>query len=64
MIRMSTQLIEEIAGIIGIVDIMGIASSSPWIRRRRDCSITLPTQRSGVRSIIPHDIIWKSAQNF
>jgi hypothetical protein len=57
MIERSTQLIGEIAKIVEIVDIAGITSSSSQIRRRRDRSIALSTQRSGVRFIIPQDMI-------
>jgi hypothetical protein len=63
-IRRSTQLIEEIMEISEIADIMGIASSNPQIRRRRDRSITLLMMRSGARSIIPQEMIWKSAKLF
>jgi hypothetical protein len=48
---------EEIMEIVKIAYIVGIASSSPQIRRRRDCSIALLTQRSGARSIVPQDTI-------
>jgi hypothetical protein len=48
----STQLIKEVAKIVKTVDIVGIASSSPWIRKKRGISITLMMQRSGARSII------------
>jgi hypothetical protein len=40
MIGKSTRLTEEITK---IVDIAGITSSSPWIRKRRGISITLTT---------------------
>jgi hypothetical protein len=56
--------IQLIIGITEIVDITKIASSNPQIRRRRDCSITLLMQRSGARSIVPQDTIWKSEKLF
>jgi hypothetical protein len=55
-----TQPIVDTTGIVEIVetvDITGITSSNPQIRRRRDRSITLLTQRSGARSIVPQDTI-------
>jgi hypothetical protein len=54
----------EIAKIVEIADIVGIASSSPRIRRKRGISIALMMQRSGVRSIVLQDTIWKSAKIF
>jgi hypothetical protein len=57
----STQPILEIAG---IADIVEIASSNLLIRRRRDRSITLLMQRSGARSIVLLNTIWKSAKLF
>jgi hypothetical protein len=54
----STQLIGEIA------KITETASNSSWIRKRRGISIALTIQRSGVRSIVPRDVIWKSAKLF
>jgi hypothetical protein len=38
---------------MGTTKIAGTASSSPLIRRKRDCSGDLLTQRSGVKSIAP-----------
>jgi hypothetical protein len=61
MIRRSTQLIVETAGIAEITE---ITSSNLQIRRRRDSSIALPMQRSGVRSIVPPDTIQKSVKLF
>jgi hypothetical protein len=58
----STQTIMEITGIKEIEDIVGIMSSNSQIRRRRDRSITLLTQRRGARSIIPQDMIWRSVK--
>jgi hypothetical protein len=43
---------------------VGIMSSNSQIRRRRDRSITLLTQRRGARSIIPQDMIWRSVKLF
>jgi hypothetical protein len=57
-IERSIPLIEEIGRTIEI------ATSSPHIRRRRDPSDALMMQISGVRSIIPQDMIWKSAKLF
>jgi hypothetical protein len=62
MIRKSTQLTGEIVKIVVTVDITGIASSSPRIRKRRGILVTLMMQRCGVRSIAPQDTIWKSAK--
>jgi hypothetical protein len=42
----------------------GIVKNNPQIRRKRDPSDALMTQKSGVRSIIPMDMIWKSAKLF
>jgi hypothetical protein len=53
-----------IVEIAEITDIVEIASNNLQIRRRWDHSIALPTQRSGARSIIPWDTIWKSAKLF
>jgi hypothetical protein len=58
MIRRSTQLIVETAGITEIT------SSNLHIRWRRDCSIFLLMQGSGAKFIIPLDTIWKSAKLF
>jgi hypothetical protein len=46
------------------MDIVGIASSSPRIKKKRGISIALMMQRSGTRSIVPSDMIWKSAKLF
>jgi hypothetical protein len=54
MIQKSTQLTGEIAK---IVDIMGIASNSPRIRKKRGLSVALTMQRSGARSIALLDMI-------
>jgi hypothetical protein len=53
-IEKSTQLVGEIAK---TADIMGISSSSPRITKKRDISVALTMQRSGVRSIVPLDMI-------
>jgi hypothetical protein len=58
MIGRSTQLIE------GIINTIVTVASSPQIRRRRGISGVSMIQRSGVRSIIPHDTIWKSVKLF
>jgi hypothetical protein len=60
----STQLTEEITKIAETMDITGITSSNPQIRKRRGISITLMMQRSGVRSITPQNMIWKSTKLF
>jgi hypothetical protein len=62
MIGKSTQLTGEIVKIVVTVDITGIASSSPQIRKRRGILVALMVQRCGVRSITPQDTIWKSAK--
>jgi hypothetical protein len=52
----STQPIMETTGITEIMetaDIIEIANSNPQIRRRRNHSIAMLMQRSGVRNIIP-----------
>jgi hypothetical protein len=54
----STQLTGEIA------KITETASNSSRIRKRRGISIALMIQRSGVRSIVPQDVIWRSAKLF
>jgi hypothetical protein len=53
-IEKSTQLVGEIAK---TADIMGISSSSPRITKKRDISVALTMQRSGMRSIVPLDMI-------
>jgi hypothetical protein len=58
MIRRSTQQIGVIA------KTMGIAENNPQIRRRGDPSDALMMEKSGVRSIVPHDMTWKSARLF
>jgi hypothetical protein len=63
-IEKSTQLIGEIVKIMETVDITGIASSSPQIRKKRGLSVTLMMQRSGVRSIVPLGMIWRSVKLF
>jgi hypothetical protein len=62
--RRSRMIRRSIQSIMEIMDIVEIASNNPQIRSRRDCSITLPTQRSGVRSIILLDMIWKTVKLF
>jgi hypothetical protein len=57
MIEKSTQLTGEITKITETIDIMGITSSSPQIRKKRGFFVALMMQRSGVRSIIPLDMI-------
>jgi hypothetical protein len=52
----STPLIGE------IVKITDITASNPQIRKRRGIFGVRTTQRSGVRSIAPWDMIWKSAR--
>jgi hypothetical protein len=42
----------------------GIVENNPHIRRKRDPSNALMAQKSGVRSIVPMDMIWKSAKLF
>jgi hypothetical protein len=64
MTRKSTQLTREIAKIAETVDIVGIASSNPRIRKGRGLYIALTMQRSDTRSIVPQDTIWKSAKLF
>jgi hypothetical protein len=54
---MIERLIQPIVKIAGIADIVGIVSSNPQIRKRKDRSIALLMQRSGVRSTIPLDMI-------
>jgi hypothetical protein len=54
MTEKSTRLIEEISRIMETADTI---SSSPRIRKRRGLSVALTTQRSGVRSIAPQDMI-------
>jgi hypothetical protein len=61
MIRRSTLLTEEIGR---TAEITGIMVSSHQIRRRRDHSDAPMMQRSGVRFIIPQDMIWKSVKLF
>jgi hypothetical protein len=53
----STRLTGEITRIMEITDTVETASSSPQIRRRRDLSVDLTTQRSGARFIVPQDMI-------
>ncbi len=64
MIGRSTQPIAEIAEIMKITDTAGIVSSNPQIIRGKDHFITQSTQRSGARSIVPQDTIWKSPKLF
>jgi hypothetical protein len=45
-----------------ITEIVGIVSSNPQTRRRRDHSMALLTQKTGARSIVPLDMIWMSAK--
>jgi hypothetical protein len=54
----------EIARIVESTNTVETASSSPQFRRRKGLSVTLMTQRSGVRSITPQDMIWKTANFF
>jgi hypothetical protein len=55
MIRRSTPRNEEIRR---------TAENNTHIRRKGDPSDALTTQRSGVKSIAPMDMIWKSAKLF
>jgi hypothetical protein len=50
--------------IVGTAKIMGTASSSPLIRRKKDCSNNLLIQRSGAKSIALQDMILKSVKIF
>jgi hypothetical protein len=43
---------------------MDIAASSPWRRRKRGPSSVPMMLKSGVRSITPQDMIWRSARLF
>jgi hypothetical protein len=52
----------EITEIVGIAEIVGIVSSNPQTRRRRDHPMALLTQKTGARSIEPLDMIWMSAK--
>jgi hypothetical protein len=45
-------------------EIVETMNSSPQSRRRRDHSIALMTQRSGLRSTSPQDLIWRIARLF
>jgi hypothetical protein len=45
-------------------EVAGTTRNNPQIRRRRDPSDTPMMQRSGVRSIVLMDMIWKSAKLF
>jgi hypothetical protein len=60
-IRRSTPLTEEIRR---SAEVTGTAGNNPQIRRRRDPSDALMMQRSGARSIVPMDMIWKSVKLF
>jgi hypothetical protein len=42
----------------------GTVENNSQIRRKGDPSDALMTQKSGVRSIVPMDMIWKSAKLF
>jgi hypothetical protein len=45
-------------------EIMSIMASNPLLRNKRGLFVALMTQRSGVRSIVPQDTIWKSVKLF
>jgi hypothetical protein len=45
-------------------EIMSIMASSPLLRNKRGIFVALMAQRSGVRSTIPLDTIWKSVKLF
>jgi hypothetical protein len=62
--RRSRTIGKSIQQIMGITEIMGIVSNSLRIRRRKGHSDNLPMQKSGVRSIIPQNTIWRSARLF
>jgi hypothetical protein len=64
MIRKSILPIVEIIRITEITDIMGTNSSNPLSKRREEYSIALLMQKSGARSTIPMDLIWKTARPF
>jgi hypothetical protein len=64
MIGRSTQLTKEITKIVDPTDITETACSSPWIRKRRGRSIALMMQKSSARSIVPQNMISKSAKLF
>jgi hypothetical protein len=61
MIERSTRPTRETAR---TAEITGITTSSPLIRKRRGLFIALMISRSGVRSIVPQDTIWKSVKVF
>jgi hypothetical protein len=42
----------------------GIVENNPHMRRKRDSSNAPMAQKSGARSIVPMDMIWKSAKLF
>jgi hypothetical protein len=57
----STPLTEEIRRTVEVADTVG---NNPQIRRRRDPSNAPMMQRSGTRSNVSMDMIWKSAKLF
>jgi hypothetical protein len=48
----------------GTAEDTGTAKNNPQIRRKRDHSGAPMAQKSGTRSIVPMDMIWKSAKKF
>jgi hypothetical protein len=46
------------------MEVTGTAGNNPHIRRRRDPFDALMVQKSGARSIVPMDMIWKSVKLF
>jgi hypothetical protein len=61
MTRRSTPLNEEIRR---TAEVTGTVGNDPQIRRRRDPFDTPIMQKSGVRSIVSMDMIWKSVKLF
>jgi hypothetical protein len=57
----STPLNEEIKR---TMEVTGTAGNNPHIRRRRDPSDAPMVQKSGARSIVPMDMIWKNVKLF
>jgi hypothetical protein len=57
----STPLIEEIRRTVEVTGTMG---NIPEIKKRRGSSNAPMMQRSDARSIVPMDMIWKSAKLF
>jgi hypothetical protein len=62
--RSSRKIERSTQWITGIVTITETASSSPLIRRREDRSGDLLVQKSGVKFIALHGMIWKSVNLF